>query len=383
MARKAPVIGSLRSISPEQINVLIEGLSRRGYEVIAPTVRDGAIVYDRIFSAKELPQGYTDEQQAGKYQLKKREDAALFGYSVGPHAWKKFLFPSISCAWTAERVDGHFHIIAGEPDTTKRAFVGVRACELHALAIQDRVFLEGSYVDSAYKTRRQNVVIVAVNCTQAGGTCFCDSMGTGPRVSGGYDILLTEIPGAEEHFLLAESATPIGAEIMAELSTQAATREQIATAVDAVDHAASHMGRTLPTSGLKELLYRNVENPRWDALAERCLSCANCTLVCPTCFCSTIEDCTDLAGQRAERIRKWDSCFTTDFSYIHGGSVRATPRSKFRQWMMHKLAYWNDQFGSSGCTGCGRCITWCPVGIDITEEVRTIRDSEATASISL
>ena len=143
------------------------------------------------------------------------------------------------------------------------------------------------------------------------------------------------------------------------------------------------MGRTIETSGLKELLYRNVENTRWDALADRCLSCANCTLVCPTCFCSTIEDSTDLAGQRAERVRKWDSCFTTDFSHIHGGSVRATPRSKFRQWMMHKLAYWNDQFGTSGCTGCGRCITWCPVGIDITEEARAIRDSEATASISL
>jgi ferredoxin len=182
---------------------------------------------------------------------------------------------------------------------------------------------------------------------------------------------------------LADAATPTGDEILAEISSQPATREQIAAATAAVETAASHMGRTMPTSGLKELLYRNVENPRWDALAERCLSCANCTLVCPTCFCSTVEDCTDLAGQRAERIRKWDSCFTTDFSYIHGGSVRATPRSKFRQWMMHKLAYWNDQFGTSGCTGCGRCITWCPVGIDITEEVRAIRDSEATASISL
>ena len=140
------------------------------------------------------------------------------------------------------------------------------------------------------------------------------------------------------------------------------------------------MGRSLQTSGLKELLYRNSESPRWDAVAQRCLSCANCTLVCPTCFCSTIEDLTDLAGQEAERIRKWDSCFTTDFSYIHGGSVRATPRSKYRQWMMHKLAYWLDQFGTSGCVGCGRCITWCPVGIDITEEARVIRESEATTA---
>ena len=383
MSPKAPFGSSVRSFSPEQISSLVDCLLRRGYEVNAPTVRDGAIVYDRIASGNELPTGWTDEQQAGKYQLKKRQDGALFGYSVGPHSWKKFLFPSVSCVWAAQTVDGHFRVMTGEPEYVSRAFLGVRACELHALAIQDKVFLENAYVDSGYKTRRENALIVAVNCTQAGGTCFCDSMGTGPRVSFGYDILLTEIFPDGEHLLLADAATPTGNEILAEISSQPATREQIAAATAAVDTAASHMGRTMPTSGLKELLYRNVENPRWDVLAERCLSCANCTLVCPTCFCSTIEDCTDLAGQQAERIRKWDSCFTTDFSYIHGGSVRATPRSKFRQWMMHKLAYWNDQFGTSGCTGCGRCITWCPVGIDITEEVRAIRDSEATASISL
>jgi ferredoxin len=382
MSPKAPFSNSLRSLSPEQVNSLIRGLLRRGYEVIGPTPRDGAIVYDRISSVNELPGGWADEQQAGKYKLKKREDAALFGYAVGPHSWKKFLFPSVSCVWSACRVDGHFRIMTDEPETAMRAFLGVRSCELHALAIQDRVFLESGYVDSAYKTRRQNLFIVAVNCAQAGGTCFCDSMGTGPQVSSGYDILLTEIFAGGDHFLLADAATPAGEELMAETPSQPATAELIAAAAAALENTSSHMGRTMPTNGLKELLYRNLENPRWDSLAERCLSCANCTLVCPTCFCTTIEDCTDLAGQRAERIRKWDSCFTADFSYIHGGSVRATPRSKFRQWMMHKLAYWTDQFGTSGCTGCGRCITWCPVGIDITEEVRAIRDSEATASIS-
>jgi Fe-S-cluster-containing hydrogenase component 2 len=132
----------------------------------------------------------------------------------------------------------------------------------------------------------------------------------------------------------------------------------------------------MDTRGIKELLYRNYEHPRWDNVATRCLTCANCTMVCPTCFCTTVEDVTDLSGDHAERWRKWDSCFTMDFSYIHGGSVRATPKSRYRQWLTHKLATWFDQFGSSGCVGCGRCITWCPVAIDLTEEVRAIRDSE-------
>jgi sulfhydrogenase subunit beta (sulfur reductase) len=136
------------------------------------------------------------------------------------------------------------------------------------------------------------------------------------------------------------------------------------------------MGRTMDTKGIKELLYRNYENPRWDDVAKRCLTCGNCTMVCPTCFCTTVEDITDLTGEHVERWRKLDSCFTMDFSYIHGGSVRSSPRARYRQWMTHKLATWIDQFGTSGCVGCGRCITWCPVGIDITEETGAIRDSE-------
>ena len=131
-------------------------------------------------------------------------------------------------------------------------------------------------------------------------------------------------------------------------------------------------------NNLQALLYRNYNNERWQDLAQRCLDCGNCTMACPTCFCSKVEDITDLTGDHAERWREWDSCFTMDFSYIHGGSVRATTRSRYRQWLVHKLATWLDQFGSSGCVGCGRCITWCPVGIDLTEEVRLIRGSETS-----
>jgi ferredoxin len=252
----------------------------------------------------------------------------------------------------------------------------VRACELHAIAIQDKVFLQGLFADPAYRSRRADNFVVAVNCTQAGGTCFCDSMGTGPKAVTGYDLSLTEVVRDSQHFLLAQCGTKAGAEVLSEIPTEVASEEEIAAANALVDETARHMGRSLQTNGLKELLYRNTENQRWDAVAGRCLSCANCTTVCPTCFCSTVEDLTDLSGQQAERVRKWDSCFTTDFSYLHGGSVRATPRAKFRQWMMHKLAYWIDQFGTSGCVGCGRCITWCPVGIDLTEEARAIRESE-------
>ena len=383
MTPKAPFRDGHVLLTPSQIDLLIQVLLRRGYDVIGPTIRDGAILYDQIASIEELPKGWTDEQQGGKYRLKKRLDDALFGYTVGPHSWKKFLFPAIAQLWKAQRTNGHFQILPRESKANKFAFLGVRSCELHAIGIQDKVFLEGPYADPGYKARRKNVFVVAVNCTQAGGTCFCDSMGTGPKASSGYDISLTEVLQENQHFLLAHVGTKAGAEVLAAIPVQPAGKQEIAVADALLVESAQHMGRSLQTTGLKELLYKNTENPRWDSVVTRCLSCANCTTVCPTCFCSTVEDLTDLTGQQAERIRKWDSCFATDFSYIHGGSVRATPRSKFRQWMMHKLAYWVDQFGTSGCVGCGRCITWCPVGIDITEEARVLREAENAASVSV
>jgi formate hydrogenlyase subunit 6/NADH:ubiquinone oxidoreductase subunit I len=246
---------------------------------------------------------------------------------------------------------------------------------LQAIAIQDRVFIDGPYVDAGYQKRRHDNFIVAVNCGEAGGTCFCVSMKTGPKAETGFDLALTELLDAGSHRFLVEVGSVAGGDVLAELPYKTASPEDKAAADALVARTAASMGRTLDTDGLKELLQGHPDHPQWDNVAARCLTCANCTMVCPTCFCTTVEDHTDLATQTAERVRRWDSCFTLDFSYIHGGSVRKEYRSRYRQWMTHKLASWIDQFGTSGCVGCGRCITWCPVGIDITAEAAAIRST--------
>jgi len=344
---------------------------------VGPKRRDEAIVYDEINSIDDLPIGWTDEQDGGTYRLKKRSDEAFFGYAVGPHSWKKFLHPPVLRLWKAERKEKGFQILPEEQQTAKFAFIGVRSCELHAIAIQDKVFLDGKYVDPNYQTRRQEIFVVALNCSQAGGTCFCVSMNTGPKATSGYDLALTEVIEDSRHYFVTDVGSERGDELLQDLAVhQNATSEEQVKAESVVERTAAQMGRYLDTNDIKGLLYRNYNHPRWNDVAERCLSCANCTMVCPTCFCTTVEDTTDLTGLHAERWRKWDSCFTLDFSYIHGGSVRSTVYSRYRQWMTHKLATWIDQFGTSGCVGCGRCITWCPVGIDITEETRAIRETE-------
>jgi len=371
-------VGDTVVIEKENLEQLLQALATRGYEVLGPTLREGAIVYDRLTSTEDLPAGWTDEQAGGKYRLKRRKDNALFGYVVGPHSWKKFLHPPLQRLWQAARNGKGLRILPEEERSKpKYAFIGVRACELHAIAIQDKVFLEGQFVDPGYKARRENLFLVAVNCGQAGGNCFCASMKTGPKATSGFDLALTELAQDGRHYFLAEVGTVSGGEVLSEAPHQPADDTDRQHAARLLDHTTRHMGRRLDTRGIKELLYRNYEHPQWDSVTERCLSCANCTMVCPTCFCTTVEDVTDLTGQHAERWRRWDSCFTVDFSYIHGGSVRATPRSRYRQWMTHKLATWIDQFGVSGCVGCGRCITWCPVGIDITVETGAIRESDS------
>ncbi|MDM8521099.1 4Fe-4S dicluster domain-containing protein [Anaerolineales bacterium HSG6] len=377
MMSSTPNVGEHVIVKRADFEQLLDALNARNYQIVGPTVQEKAIVYDEITSVNDLPIGWTDEQDKGRYRLKRRADEALFGYVISPQSWKKFLHPASLRLWQAEQTDDGFHITETAPTAPQYAFIGVRACELNAILIQDRVFMHDTYVDPNYQSRRTEAFIMAVNCGQAGNTCFCSSMNAGPKVSAGFDLALTEIIEPNRHEFVVEIGTELGAEVMGEVAHQTASQAVQEQAEQIVTEVASQMGRLLDTTDIKALMYRNFEHPEWENIGNRCLTCANCTMVCPTCFCTTVEDVTDLTGQQAERHRYWDSCFNMEFSYIHGGSVRSSNKARYRQWMTHKLATWVDQFGTLGCVGCGRCITWCPVGIDITEEVATIRKTDS------
>ncbi|QDU04225.1 Anaerobic sulfite reductase subunit A [Gimesia chilikensis] len=370
---EAPQANDRRScfLALDQFARLFDVLHSWGYEIIGPTIDQEAIVYDRLNSINDLPRGWTDIQEPGKYRLEERDDQALFGYNVGPQSWKKNLFPPFSTLSKATKSDWVWNFSEPEEPTPQYAFLGVRACELAAIGIQDKVFVGGPYVDPQYQRRRAAALVIAVNCTQAASTCFCTSMNTGPRCQQGFDLALTELP---DGFLVEVGSEP-GQKILQELETVEVSADQETQATAARQQAVDQIEREFDTTDIKDLLLSNLEHPQWDDVAERCLSCTNCTMVCPTCFCSSVEEVSDLAGEKVERQRVWDSCFNVEFSYMNGGLVRNGVRSRYRQWLTHKLASWIDQFGTSGCVGCGRCITWCPVGIDLTAEVAAIRES--------
>lgn len=358
------------------IGELLGVLKDHGYQPVGPTVRDGAIVYDVLTSVDDLPLGMADEQETASYRLFKRGGQALFGYGVGMSSWKRFLHPpDVELYRVMKTAEGGLHAVSEEEEIPRYALIGVRPCELHAIAIQDRVLLNLENPDAFYRARREKAFLVAVNCTKAGGTCFCASMNTGPKATPGFDLALTEILGEDRHSFLVEIGSSRGLKVLRKIPHLVAGHDDILIAESSIARAEERMGRSLDIRNIQDLLYANTDHPRWDQVAKRCLACGSCTLVCPTCFCTTVESSTNLAGDVAEHRRIWSSCFSLDFSYIHGGSVRSSAKARYRHWITHKFAAWMDQFGTSGCVGCGRCITWCPAGIDVTEEIRRLRET--------
>ncbi|MDE3086839.1 MAG: 4Fe-4S dicluster domain-containing protein [Acidobacteriota bacterium] len=356
---------------------LIGALREAGFEPAGPVVRDGAIVPGAIRGVGDLPRGWHDRQAPGHYRLVHSDDRRYFAWAVGPASWKAAVFPPVQEVWRAWERDGALVVseppVAGAP----MAVIGARPCELAALAVLDGVLGRPPVADPGYETRRERAFLVVVDCAEPGGSCFCTSMGTGPAAADGFDLALTELDDEAGHRFLVRAGTDRGARVLSALATRPATDAELGAREDLLERARAAMGRSLDTDDLPGLLARNLEHPRWDEVAARCLACGNCTSVCPTCFCSDVRDTTDVTGE-VRRTRTWASCFDLDHSYLHGNAVRSSTRARYRQWMTHKLSTWWDQFGMSGCVGCGRCITWCPVGIDLTEEAAAIRASDGT-----
>lgn len=368
------------------LHALYGALTDCGYEVHGPQVDGSAIVYGPLENVDQLPHGVVDQQDGGYYRIHKDPTAGTFDHVVGPHSLKEYLFPPRQILQKWRKTDQGWLETTEKQSTPKIAVLGVRSCDLRAIEVQDKVFLDNDFIDSTYQSRRENLCLISVQCRRAASTCFCASMNAGPKATRGFDLALTEL----EDVFLVEVGSDLGQTVLASLpnlrpaspvhQNQAASQsrkleeQMLAPTTLEPGHESR---RWLDTDGLRELLINNLEHSLWDEIGKRCLSCANCTMVCPTCFCSSVNEVTELTDEEVLRERSWTSCFNAEHSYTATGVVHASTASRYRQWLTHKFSTWHDQFDTSGCVGCGRCITWCPVGIDLTEELATLRSESS------
>ena len=357
-------------LAREQLPALLQALMDQGYRCIGPHVRDGVVVFDDLQSTTQLPQGFIDKQQPGNYRLELTDSPRCFAWANGPQALKPLLFKARETLWRASRIDGRLTFEEVSVNTGPTAVIGLRPCDLAALKLQDAHFLETEAPDPYYRARREQLLLIAVNCSFPAATCFCHSTGDGPVAKGAYDLVLTEL---DDGYLVA-AGSDRGKTILTALPLDEARPAQHQAAGQELRDAAERQQRRISSQDIRASLFASLDHARWDDVAQRCLSCGNCTSVCPSCFCYSEADDTALDVQHSEHYRQWDSCFTHGHSYIHGQVVHAGTRERYRQWLTHKFGSWYDQYGRSGCVGCGRCLTWCPVGIDLTEEIEVICD---------
>ncbi|TCS40122.1 4Fe-4S dicluster domain-containing protein [Reinekea marinisedimentorum] len=352
----------------EKFNQLFSQLQSAGYGCVGPSVIDGAVQFGKISSVAQLPQGIELTVKPGSVRVAKGDHQRYFAWPNGAQGIKPWLYRSRELLWRAEQTEQGFVFNRPEVNAEPIAFIGARACDLAALQLQDLHFMYGDYPDPFYSAHRNALFIVGVNCSHTGNTCFCASTGDGPEIQSGFDLLLDELDdgfivrfGSEKGLKIFEQLelTPVSAEGHVD------AKAQIAEVIAAQERALLH-------ENMHANIFSNLDDREWDSVAEKCLACGNCTMVCPTCFCHREVEVQALDGKSSQHIREWDSCFNQDHSYIHGITIRDETRLRYRQWMSHKLGSWRDQYDRTGCTGCGRCISWCPAAIDFVAEANLI-----------
>jgi sulfhydrogenase subunit beta (sulfur reductase) len=334
-------------ISQTELETWLDGIAN-ARTLIAPHTISGIILYRQVAKSKEI---------AWHGQTSASSNAFRPVLSV-----KEIFFPPTECLFTIQKTGQEIHLQETFPEWETVVF-GVRPCDARGVKLLDALFLDTNPVDTFYARRRENTTLIGLACKEPGPTCFCTSVGGAPDDAHDVDIMLYEVNGD----YLVDAVTEKGRFLIpgGEWKESTASPQQ------------SMSNGQFPTPK-KGIWPEHFNDEYWMKISERCLSCRACAYVCPTCRCFAVHD-EMLASGKFERIRCWDSCAGENYRRVAGGhKPRAEKSERLRNRFFCKFYYYPEQYGlgtSSACTGCGRCIEVCPVGVDITEVLMDLEKS--------
>ncbi|HEU19513.1 MAG TPA: 4Fe-4S ferredoxin [Deltaproteobacteria bacterium] len=304
------------------------------------------------------------------FKVLEKGEEPLLTYANTKNAPKNFFFPQTETMMGYMRTERGMELKGDNiADMGDAVLFGARPCDVRSFILLDYVFDQEKYKDPYYIDKREKTTIVSLACvTPPYSTCFCTSVGGHPMIVEGADVVLTDVGDN----YLAEFITPKGQTILAKLGDlPTADDATLAKKEELVKKAEGEIKSQVAGSAIKPWLDENFEHPFWDTIHKSCLACGTCTYLCPTCHCFDITD--EVKGDEGKRVRTWDSCmywlFTIETS---GHNPRTSQKQRWRQRLLHKFRYFVDNFGAIACVGCGRCVMYCPVNIDIRKIVNDI-----------
>ncbi|NPV89858.1 MAG: hypothetical protein HPY50_03670 [Firmicutes bacterium] len=280
---------------------------------------------------------------------------------------KGALFPQTEKLYKFRTEQGELKVEAAPVNDKPQIIVGIRGCDVKAIAALDQVFYTKGYLDLNYQSLRENTTIVSLGCNEPLETCFCTSFGVNPQEAEGSDLVMYDLGDSYGFKPQTEKGEKVLSQISSLLQEKAAEPPKTKDLSLKVD-------LTGVTEKIQDLAMW--DHPLWEKISQRCLGCGTCTYVCPFCHCFDIQGKT--RGEKGFRYRCWDSCMYNDYTLMAGGhQPRPSQKERVRQRFMRKLRYFVERYGTYQCSGCGRCLQHCPVGIDIVEAIEKIKLAEA------
>jgi ferredoxin len=319
----------------------------RNYKVFAPVEQDGFVIFQEIHSGSEASLDYINSKKPPKEVFFPQAER-LFSYDLNRKE-----------GWGVDEP-----ILAEKP----RIIFGIRPCDARSLVLLDNVFDGKLYRDPYYADKRKNTTIIALGCNQPGSTCFCTSLEGGPFSQDGSDLLLVDIGDKYIVQVITETGEKLTKE---QTEFKNAEEHSLSSMRDTIKMAEASIGPKIEVQKVTDRLDSMFDDHFWDMVSEKCLGCAVCTYLCPTCHCFDITD--EITGTDGERVRTWDSCAFPSFTLEASGvNPRPGNKERYRQRIMHKFDYFVANHGMIACVGCGRCIKECPVNLDIRVVLNSI-----------